>query len=157
MYELWVDVKSPKHLHFAIGQSRRLSLPSFSKGRWKCGMKVIPKKWRSVVRTGYRDWVANLLSLPVCHAQGERFLQIFNQAWSLGWRQCWQWNIGTANGESRVQSCLDVIKLIFFWGVWRTWEGDAIAAAQTWGFIAGYLKNKRRSRHFVGLSSHDVT
>lgn len=86
------------------------------------------------------------------------FLQTFNQVCSLGTWQCWQH--GTFVQQIEFLMCSPVWMLLkgffFFWRVWRTLQADAISATQTWCFISGYLKNKRRPRHFTGLSSYDV-
>lgn len=167
MSELWVYVKFPKHLASAIGQERRLSLPSFSKGRWKHGMKPVLKKFMCVLRTGYKGvggcimalqwWQIIFLFMSALHGL-QTFLQTLNQVCSLGMRKSWQHGAFVQQIEWLMCSPVWMLLSWFsFWKGWRTLEADAITAAQTWCFITGYLKNKRRSRHFISLSSYDVT
>lgn len=171
MSELWVCVKFPKHLGSATGQERRLALPSFRKGRWKHGMfsfslsENYPKEINGCCERLQENGrlhrgiaaVANHLSVHVCHPQGYKPFckSLTKSVWCQGTWQCWQHRTLVQQIECLV--CSPVWMLLnrfFFWKVWRTLEADVMTATQTRCFITGYLKNKR---HFIGLSSYDIT
>lgn len=125
------------------------------------------KKLMGAVRTGYKAmgccivalqwWQTIFLFMSAMHRL-QTFLQSLNQVCSLGMRQSWQHGAFVQQIECLMCSPVwMLLNWVSFWKGWRTLEADAITATQTWCFITGYLKNKRRSRHFIGLSSCDVT